>query len=145
VETQTAIEIRRPSEEVFAYVADMSNNPHWQRGQERCTWTSEPPHGLGATYDQEAKFLGKKIVSSFEVVEFEPGRRIRIKTTGGTMPIDVTREVTGLSDISCEVLATVRGEPPRVFRLLGPLMNRIVTSNIRKDYTRLKALLEASN
>ena len=36
-------------------------------------------------------------MSSFEVVEFEPDRLIRIRTTGGTMPIDVTRRVTETS------------------------------------------------
>ncbi len=42
---------------------------------ERCVWTSEPPIGVGSTYDQQARFMGREIVSSFEVVEFVPGRK----------------------------------------------------------------------
>lgn len=143
MEVTASIDIDRPASEVFEYLADMANNPEWQQGQQRCTWTSEPPLRKGSTYDQEAKFLGKKIVSSFEVVEFDPGHRIRIRTTGGTMPIDVTREVAALSEDRSTVSAIVRGDPPMVFRLAGPLLTMMVRSSVRKDYQRLKALLES--
>lgn len=141
-DVHASIDIDRPAGEVFGYIADMANNPHWQRGQERCTWTSEPPLGLGSTYDQEASFLGKRIRSSFEVVDYEPDHTIRIRTTGGTMPIDVIRTVTPLSEGRCRVTADVRGEPPLVMRLAGPLLDRLVARSVRGDYRRLKALLE---
>ncbi|MEM7092492.1 MAG: SRPBCC family protein [Actinomycetota bacterium] len=144
METSASITIQRPAGEVFDYLADMSNNPAWQRGQQRCEWTSEPPIGVGSTYDQEAKFAGRTITSSFEVTEFEPGRRIRIVTTAGTMPIDVTRGVTPIDDASCEVSAIVRGEPPMILRLLGPLTRRMLRSSVAGDYVRLKAQLEAA-
>ena len=64
METTTSIDIERPAAEVFDYVADMSNNPNWQRGQVICTWTSQPPIGVGSTYDQEAKFVGTTVTSS---------------------------------------------------------------------------------
>lgn len=142
-EVTASIEIDRPGADVFDYIADMSNNPRWQKGQRSCTWTSEPPLRLGSTYDQEAVFLGKTIVSSFEVAEFEAGRRIRISTTAGTMPIDVTREVEPLSESRCRVSALVRGDPTGVFKVIDPLMSRMVRSSVRKDYARLKGLLEA--
>lgn len=136
------IDIDRPAGDVFDYLADMSNNPAWQRGQQRCVWTSEPPLRAGSTYDQEARFLGRTIASSFEVTEFEPGRRIRIVTTGGTMPIDVTRTVEPLNEGRCRVRAEVRGEPPAAMRLLGPLLDRMVTRSVEGDYRRLRQHLE---
>ena len=142
--TMTAsVEIDRPADEVFDYVADMANNPQWQQGQRRCTWTSAPPLRIGSTYDQEASFLGRAIVSSFEVVELEPGRRLRIVSTAGTMPIDVTRTVEPVGPDRCRVSAEVRGEPPVVMRLLGPLLPRLVERSVRGDYRRLKELLES--
>lgn len=143
MEVTSSIEIARDADDVFAYLADMSNNPQWQSGQQRCEWTSPAPHGLGSTYDQEARFLGKTIVSAFEVVEYEPGRVIRIKTTGGTMPIDVTRTVRPTGDRSTRVEAIVRGDPPRWMAMLGPVMRRMVQRSVRQDYEQLKTLLEA--
>lgn len=142
LEVEASVEIDRPAADVFAYLADMSNNPKWQRGMKACTWTSEPPLQLGSTYDQEASFGGKKIVSSFEVVEFTEGSRIRIKTTGGTMPIDVTRTVETNADGTANVGAVVRGDASGVFKIAAPLMKMMVGASVRKDYARLKAVLE---
>ncbi len=145
METTQSIEIDRPAAEVFEYIADMSNNTAWQNGQVSCTWTSDPPIGLGSTYDQEARFLGKSIRSSFEVTEFEPGARIRIVTTAGNMPIDVTRTVEPIDDNRCRVGAVVRGDAPGPMKLLGPLLPRMVSASVKKDYQRLKQLLETQS
>jgi carbon monoxide dehydrogenase subunit G len=147
MEVTASVEINRPPAEVFSYLADMANNPVWQRGQQWCAWTSEPPLDVGSTYDQVASFLGKTITSSFEVVEFEPGRRIRIKSTGGTMPIDVTREVApAASGTGSTVSAIVRGEPAGVLGVMtniaAPLMRIMVRNSVRSDYGRLKEILE---
>ena len=139
----TSAEIARPASEVFAYVSDMANNPRWQQGQQRCEWTSEPPHGLGSTYEQEARFMGRTIRSSFEVTEFDDGRLIRIVSTGGTMPIEVTRSVEPIDDLRSRVTARVQGDPPAMFKILGPLLDRMVKRNVTKDYERLKAILES--
>jgi uncharacterized membrane protein len=32
IETSTSIEIERPADAVFAFVAEFPNNPRWQRG-----------------------------------------------------------------------------------------------------------------
>jgi len=139
---RSSVIIDRPAAEVFEFVADMANNPKWQKGQVSCVWTSPPPLAVGSTYDQEARFAGRTIRTSFEVTEFEPGRRIRIVSTSGPMPIDVTRTVDPVGDDRCEVAAHVQGEPPGVMRLLGGMVDKMVKRNVDADYTRLKALLE---
>jgi uncharacterized membrane protein len=142
IEVGASVEVERPAAEVFDFLADMANNPRWQRGMRACTWTSEPPLAVGSTYDQEASFLGKRIVSSFEVVELVPGEHIRIRTTSGTMPIDVSRTVAATGGGSCTVSAVVRGDASGVFRVAEPLLRQMVQRSVRGDYRRLKALLE---
>ena len=142
-EVSTSITIDKPADEVFDFVADMSNNPRWQKGQVSCQWTSPPPIAVGSTYDQVAKFAGRTIKSSFRVSEFEPGELIRIESTSGPMPIDVTRTVTPLSDTSCEVSAIVRGEPPGAARHLSGQVDKLVQRNVSADYERLKEWFEA--
>lgn len=142
IEVIVTIDVDRPPDEVFAYWADWTNNPNWQSGMERCTWTSEPPLRVGSTYDQEARFLGRPIRSSFEVVEYHPERRIRIRTTRSTIPLDITREVVPRPEGGTTLHATIRGEPRGLLRLLGPLTQRMVERNVRADYARLQALLD---
>ena len=141
IEITTRLEIHRPPDEVFEVLADMSRNVEWQRGMHACLWTSEPPLRLGSTYDQVARFLGRDIVSSFEVTEFEPGRKIRIESVSGSMPLDITRTVEP-SPRGCKVTAVVRGEPSGLFSVARPIMRLMVQRSVAADYRRLKSLLE---
>lgn len=143
IEVQVDIEVDRPADEVFAYWSDWTNNPRWQQGMVACTWTSEPPLRLGSTYDQEARFLGRPVRSSFEVVEYEPGRRVRIVSTAGTMPLDITREVEPRAGGGTTLHATIRGGPEGVLSMFDPLTRRMVARNVEQDYERLRHLLDA--
>ena len=141
IEVTATIHVKGLPEEVFEFWSDWSNNPQWQSGRESCTWTSEPPLRLGSTYDQEASFLGQSIISSFEVVEYEPGTKLRMTTTERTLPLDITREVSPGPDGGTTLHATIRGGPTGLMRIFDPLMRRMVDKNVRKDHQRLKQLL----
>lgn len=144
IETTTTIEVRRPADEVFAYISDMSNNPQWQSGMKSCRWTTEPPIAVGSRYDQLATFLGKVITSRFEVVEYEPGRCIRIVTYESTFGLDITRMVEPVDETTCRVTAIVKGEQAGVFKLFGPLLSKMVASSVRRDYEALQDILEGN-
>ena len=58
-----------------------------------CTITSDGEFGVGSTYDQVAHMANKQILSSFEVIEYEPGRLVKATTTKSTFPITFTRIV----------------------------------------------------
>ena len=108
-----------------------------------CEWTSEPPLHVGSTYDQVASFMGKPIISSFEVFEHEAGRRVRIRTTKSSIPLDITRKVAPEKE-EAMVKATVRGESNGAMRLFNPLMHIMVKRSVTRDYQRLKAILESA-
>ena len=65
------IEIGRPVEEVFAYIAEPKNNLEWEKGVEINEWTSEGPIGVGSK--------GRRVDNDFgrdeyvwEVTEWKP-------------------------------------------------------------------------
>jgi carbon monoxide dehydrogenase subunit G len=136
-----SIEIDRPAGAVFEYVANFENNPRWQGGMAACRWTSPETMEVGATYVQEAKFLGRRIDTHFVVSEFEAGRRISIESTQSTFPIQVTRSVEPLGQGRCRVTAHVRGQPTGILKLFSGMVKK----SIRKDYGQLKAALESED
>lgn len=142
MELMAAQTIDRPADEVFAFVADAANNPRWQQGMRSCAWTSPLPIGVGSTYRQQATFLGRPVVTEFEVIEHEPGRSVTIQSTSGPFPISVTRSVTPINASTCRVEALISGEPGRFFRLAGPVVQRLAQRSVTADYRRLKALLD---
>jgi uncharacterized membrane protein len=145
ISVSASVDIARPAAEVFDYVANFENNPAWQKGMESARYTSPAPHGLGATYDQVASFLGREIITSFEVTALDPGRSITITSTSGTFPIEVTRTVEATGDGSCRASAAVNGSPGGLFKLAAPLMRAMVGSSVRKDWAALKVMLEAQS
>ncbi len=137
------VDIDRPADEVFAYLADFENNPAWQGGMDHCEWTSEPPIAVGSTYAQLAHFLGREIRTTFEVTAYEPGERVRIESIVSTFPIQVTRSVEALDEGRCRVRAEVTGQPPWYLRWM-PGMTGMVRRSIDNDYANLKRLLETA-
>lgn len=109
------------------------------RWHESCEWTSEERACVGATYAQQAAFMGRKIETHFRVTQYEAGHKVSIESTQSTFPIQVTRKVEALDDGSCRVTAHVRGQPRGLMSLFSPM----VRMSIRKDYAKLKAMLEA--
>jgi uncharacterized protein YndB with AHSA1/START domain len=139
------VEIDRPAAEVFAFVSDVGKNPRWQQGQRSCRWTSPAPHQLDATYDQTAHFLGRDVVSTFRVSEYEPGRRIRFVSTSGPFPIDESRTVEPLGEGRSRVTAVVQGDASRTFWMVAPLLRAMVRRSVRADYARLQRLLAGAS
>ena len=136
------IEIANSAENTFAFISNFENNPRWQDGMQRCTVTSDGDFGVGTTYDQVAAFLGREILSTFEVIEYEPGRRVKATTIAGSFPITFTRTVTP-TDTGCHVNAIIEGDATGFFKLFAPLLDRMVSHTIHKDYAKLKQLLES--
>jgi len=142
ISTTTSVEIDRPAGEVFAFASEFPNNPRWQQGMRSCRWTSDPPLRVGSTYDQQARFLGRDIVNSFQVTELEPGRRVSFESTGGTFPIAVTRTVEPLGPDRSRFTEAVEGDARGFFRIAEPLLRLMVKRSIGRDFPRLKRLLE---
>jgi hypothetical protein len=136
--------VRRPASDVFEFVSDFENNPRWQRGMQSARWTSSPPCRVGSTYDQVARFLGREIVSSFVVVEHEPGRRVKITSTASPFPITETRVVVPTGEGRCRLSALVEGDASGFFRVAAPLLRLMVRRSVRRDYARVSDLLEQS-
>jgi uncharacterized membrane protein len=142
IKVETKVLIERPSDEVFAYISNFENNPKWQSGQLEARFTSEEPLGVGSTYDQVAKFLGRRIVSTFEVLEYEPNRKVKASSTSGSFPITFTRMAEPRGE-GAEVTAIIEGDASGFFKLAEPLLKRMVQSSVDADYQNLKRILES--
>jgi hypothetical protein len=141
MDLSASVGVARPAGEVFAYISEPVNNPVWQKGMHRCEWLSDPPIAVGSQYRQEASFVGKAVVSVFEVVEYVPGISITFEAIQSTFPIRARRWVEDGGDGTCQVSALIEGGPS-VPRFLEDTVGRIAQRLVRKDYKRLAATLQ---
>ena len=45
-------QVARPADGVFEFVAEVSNNPRWQKGMNSCEWITDGPVAVGSRYVQ---------------------------------------------------------------------------------------------
>ena len=133
--------IERPHEEVFEYITNFENNPTWQDGMKMCEFTTEPPLQVGSRYKQVAEFMGREIISEFEVQEYEPNQMIYFQSISGTFPIRIRRSVEQQGRAT-RVSAIIEGDPDGLMKLFSPFVRRMMRNSIEADYQRLKLLLE---
>ncbi len=76
IRAETEVEVSRPSEKVSAFISNIDRNPKEQSGKLEDRYTAEGSLVVGSTYDQAAKFLGRRIFSTLEVLEDESNRKI---------------------------------------------------------------------
>ncbi|MBM7584055.1 hypothetical protein JOC86_000592 [Bacillus pakistanensis] len=141
IKVESKIFINREYQEVFRFISNFENNTLWQKGMKKAQFTTSAPIGIGSTYEQEASFLGKKIVSSFIVTDFKEDHLIKIKSTASSFPIQVTRSVEPVGT-GTKVYAIVEGDAMHFFKLAQPILKKFVGNSINADYKRLKETLE---
>lgn len=144
IEITSGVDVAVPAEVAWAVIADFARNPEWQSGMESCRWLTDPPIAIGSRYEQQARFLGRTISTTFEVVGLDGGvdrSSVTIDSIVSTFPLTITRSVRS-TPTGCRIDAVVAGRPDGLMGLLGPLLARLVKRSVDGDYRRLRALLE---
>jgi|SRR5688572_18542137 uncharacterized membrane protein len=145
VDVVTSSTIRRPRQEVAAYASDPDNAPAWYVNIKQVRWRTDPPLKVGSKIDFVARFLGRTLEYTYEVVELVPGERMVMQTAQGPFPMQTVYEWRDAADGSTVMTLRNRGEPSGFARLMAPLMAPAMRSANRKDLARLKAILEAKS
>jgi len=139
---EESVQINRPVEEVYEYVANPENLPEWTGTVIETRKETPGPLLEGSTFTAVAKFLGRRAESPFEVTAHESPLLHSHKSTGGPFPIEWTltfEEVAG----GTRYTQVAEGEPGGFFGLVGPLLERVGRRQLRTDLENLKDLLEA--
>jgi uncharacterized protein YndB with AHSA1/START domain len=79
---ENTVEINRPIEEVFPFIADFENLPRWNYYVLNVRQISDGLPGAGTIYHQ----VRKDDTQDFEIVDFQPYHKIAVRTTAGSTP-----------------------------------------------------------
>ena len=125
-----------PREEVAAYAGDPTNAPEWYANIESVRWRTPPPTAIGSKMDFEARFLGRRLAYTYEVVELEPGRRLVMRTADGPFPMATTYTWEQVAGGTLMKLRN-RGAPSGFAKVAAPVMAKAMQSAMGKDLNRL--------
>lgn len=134
--------IQRPAGEVFAFLAAFDRNPEWETGVLRTTQVPDGPVAIGTRLIEERSFLGRHIRTTYEVVEYEPDRRIALESRSGPVQVRGGYTVTPV-DGGVRVTDVAEFETGGFFKLAEPLFTRAARSTIDRNLASLKHALES--
>jgi uncharacterized membrane protein len=142
VDVRTEVVIGRPCDEVAAYAADPSHAPQWYVNIDSVEWRTEPPVRVGSRVTFVARFLGRRLEYTYEIVELEPGRRLVMRTAEGPFPMETTYTWQPHPSGGTTMTLRNRGEPAGFARIGAPAVAAAMRRANRKDLAKLKSLLE---
>jgi uncharacterized protein YndB with AHSA1/START domain len=143
VDVTTEVVIRRQPTDVAEYAGDPSNAPEWYANIDEVRWETEPPLRVGSRLAFVARFLGRRLEYTYEIVEFEPGSRMVMSTAEGPFPMETTYTWEPTADGATRMTLRNRGEPSGFARVAGSFMARAMRRANRDDLAALKRILEA--
>lgn len=143
VDVLTEIDIERPREDVAAFACNPDNAPRWYENIQSVEWQTTPPLRVGSRVAFVARFLGRTLAYTYEIIELVPGRRLLMRTTEGPFPMETTYEFEARGDHRTRMSLRNRGSAEGFSRIIAPFLAIAMRYANRKDLARLRALLTA--
>jgi hypothetical protein len=142
IDVRTETVIARPRSEVAAYASDPDNAMAWYANIKAVEWKTPKPLATGTRLAFVARFLGRRLVYTYEVKEIEAGERFVMATAEGPFPMETTYTWADAPNGHTRMTLRNRGEPAGFSRFAAPMMAVAVRRANRKDLARLKQVLE---
>jgi hypothetical protein len=98
------------------------NHPKWEREVREVRLLTPGSIGVGTRAVMVRKDMGRLREVDYEVVEFEPGRRIAFSHPDDLMDFALSYEVDPLSGHTCRLTIDVTAAPKGPVRIIEPLM-----------------------
>jgi uncharacterized protein YndB with AHSA1/START domain len=141
-EARSSITIRRPIEDVFAVLTDVTKTSRWfpMRVEER--WTTPQPHGVGSTRRATIWMLGRRVENDAVATVYEPPHRAVMRGVSPNAPFEASLDFAAVEggtrvDVRTAILIGGIGRP------VGALFARWYGGQWDKGLVNLKRLMEA--
>ena len=89
-----------------------------------------------------ARFLGRRLEYTYEIVEHDPGRRLVMRTAEGPFPMETTYTFQDTPGGATRMTLRNAGEPKSFGKLAASVVAPAMRRANRKDLKRLKRILE---
>ena len=128
---ELTIEIARTPEDVFSYLADVSNLPAWQAGVKSATLRD-------GRIEESRSLLGRELRTTMEIVERDEPRLFTLRALNSPVPFTVRHELEE-AESGTRLTVTAEGDVPG---FAAGLLARRAEKQFREDFERLKQILE---
>ena len=138
------IEIERPPEVVFSYLAQVENTPKWYSAVEKADKLTSAPVSAGTCYRLLRRLPTGPAINDVEVTEFVPNSAFTLASRSGPTPFTYRYRLSPQGkNTHLRLEGEISGEGlGRGFALLAPLATRLFERGMRANLAMLKQLVE---
>ena len=138
-----SIEIKRPAEEVFAYLDQVNRHNEWQGSLVSTTVETDGPTRVGTRVVERRNIPGGTRDFSYEITAHDPPRTTSFRGTAGPVrPVGTyTVDPTGQSSSRMNVELDLEGHG--IGKLVAILARRRAAKEVPIDHEKFKELLES--
>ena len=133
---ELTIEITRTPEEVFDYLVDVANLPAWQSGVHSARREGDRIH-------ESRHLLGRELSTTLAIDEEERPRVFAIRALDSPVPFSVRHELAPNGSGGTQLTVVGEGDAGMLPGFAAGIMARRAEKQFRKDFERLKRLLES--
>jgi carbon monoxide dehydrogenase subunit G len=140
---ETSVRIRRPSDEVFAFVADPLKFGRWNSAVRAVSKRSGRDGEAGSTYMMERDLPSGRARNELEVLAREYPTGFLIRATSGPTPFTYRygfSTANGETVVHLDAVVELGGAAA----LLGPLTGRAVKRGVDHNFDELRRILETT-
>lgn len=138
VSSAESVVISRPTNEVFAYVADLRNEPAWHEDIAAVPVETDAVPVVGKTYPVTFKPFMGKTDGRYHVLAVEPGVKVVYRATLGGLQPQITYDVAPVAG-GTRFTRAVELHPRGLAALMTPMMavmvprrNKVFVANLKK-------------
>jgi carbon monoxide dehydrogenase subunit G len=139
LEAHGGVVINAPASEVFDYLADARNEPDWLPGASDVQLSSEEPVGRGSTFVGTYARAGSVQIT---LTRYDRPTAITFHGEAKGMSFDDEIQLTDVEGAT-KLAAVIRTQPKGLFRLVAPMMGRVISGQFQANWDRLREKLES--
>jgi uncharacterized protein YndB with AHSA1/START domain len=117
--------IDKPPTDVFEQIADVDRKHEWVGEVQSSRMTSDGPVGVGSTFEDTVKFMGRTSVIPTVFTAYEPGTKIAYRHLDGPIKADLEYDLQAEGE-GTRLTIVIDAILPWYMRLLGPLLSVIM-------------------
>ena len=142
IDLNASVDIYRPIQQVFEFISATENDFQWQYGTLESARVSTGAMGVGASFRSIGHVMGRRLLGTFEITEYETNKRYGFKSLSGPLEsrtlytFETARGSTRVN-ISSQVSAMDASE-------VNPkILEKQLKRQLKENLVLLKGLLES--
>ena len=131
-----------PVKQIFDFVSTPENDFQWQYGTLASSRLSEGVGEPGTFFRSVGHIMGRRVLSTFEVTEYEPNRRYCFKSLSGPLKSH-TCYTFDLANDGSTLNISAQVNPVNALQLDEAVLEKKMRQQLQEDLMLLKEILEA--